>query len=106
MRYYKFVTWEAGDIEKIKQNPIPRAIESAENGDYKPLIHLYENNFSMDTLQNPIYKCLGWCFPFSHVLKTFWVKTKYYGIMECHAPNKTCIRKIIGTHNVYKIIEV
>lgn len=52
-----------------------------------------------------IYKCSGWCIPFAEYMRRFWVKIKYYGIIEMYALNKTDIRKELKS-NVIEIMEV
>ena len=109
MRYYKFVSWNVPDVEQIKKEDVPQATEAAENGDYALLKEtLYAPGLihNPDILTNPVYKKMGWAFPFSHLLKKYWIKCKYYGIIEGYAPNKTCIRNVLGKHNVLRIIEV
>ncbi len=100
MKYYKFVNWEAAQIENVLSEKIPTALKAYDNGDKKPF----------DALQiattDPYYKSGGWCFPLEAYLKKYWVKTKYYGIVEYYAVNKTAIRNKIGSHNIIKIIEV
>ena len=106
MTYYKFVKWEAADIEKVKAGEIPQAIKAAENGNYDPLKQLYKSGFSEETIKNPVYKCGGWAFPFRHLLRKYWIKTRYYGIIEGYAPNKTAIYDAIGKYHVLKIVEI
>lgn len=106
MQYYKFVKWEAADIEKVKAGSVPLAIEAADNGDYKPLKELYKNSFNEETIRHPVYECGGWAFPFGYLLKKYWIKTRYFGIIEGYAPNKTAIYDAIGKYHVLKIVEV
>ena len=106
MQYYKFVKWEPENINKIITGDIPKAIDAAENGDYTLLNNLYKNRFSLETIQNPVYKCGGWAFPFGHLLKKYWIKVRYYGIVEGYAPSKTAIRDAVGKYHVLKIVEV
>ena len=100
MRYYKFVKWDAANLAEVLQNPIPKALEEYDNGNKKPF-----NDMQIATT-TPEYKCGGWCFPLTDYLRRFWVKTKYCGIVEYFAPNKTAIRKAVGSHNIIKIVEV
>lgn len=106
MQYYKFVKWETADINKVINGNIPKAIDAAENGDYQPLKELYKNSFNLETVRNPVYKCGGWAFPFRHLLKKYWIKLRYYGIVEGYAPNKTAIYNAVGKYQVLKIIEI
>lgn len=99
MIYYKFVTWEAAPIENVLQGKIPAALQEYENGNKKPF-----NDLQIATTE-PVYKCAGWCFPLHPYLRRFWVKTKYYGILEYYAVNKTAIRKELKS-NVIQIVEV
>ena len=99
MTYYKFVNWEAAPIENVLQGKIPQALEEYDKGNKKPF-----NDMQIATT-NPYYKIGGWCFPLSQYLRRFWVKTKYYGILEYYAVNKTAIRKELKS-NVIQIVEV
>lgn len=47
----------------------------------------------------------GWCFDLRPYLRRFWVKTKYYGILEYWAINKTAIRKQLKSDCI-EIVEV
>lgn len=42
---------------------------------------------------------------FAEYMRRFWVKTKYYGIIEMYALNKTDIRKELKS-NIIEIMEV
>lgn len=99
MKYYKFVKWDVKPVENFFNDRIPAALIAYDNGDKKPL----------DSLQiattTPFYKIGGWCFPLSDYLRKFWVKTKYYGILEYYAVNKMAIRKELKS-DVIKIIEI
>lgn len=99
MQYYKFVKWEAADIDKVLQGRIPQAMLAYDNGDKQPLKDLHI------VTQETVYKIGGWAFRYAEYLRKFWVKTRYYGILEVYALNKTDIRKEYG-HNVIKIVEV
>lgn len=35
-----------------------------------------------------------------------WVQSRYYGIMELYAPNKSAIYAVFGRYHVLKIVEV
>lgn len=106
MKYYHFTNFEPADISKVITGTIPTAIAAAEKGDYTALKDLYKSFRGMEFLTNPVYKCGGWAFPFDHLLKKFWIKTKHNGIIEGYAPNKTAIYNTMGKHNVIKIMEV
>ena len=99
MTYYKFVKWDAAPIENVLSGTIPRALQEYDNGNIKPF-----NDLEIATTE-PYYKIGGWCFPLAPYLRKFWVKTKYYGILEYYAVNKTAIRKELKTH-VIKIVEI
>lgn len=72
---------------------------AADNGNLQPLKDLHI------ATQTPVYKCSGWCIPFAEYMRRFWVKTKYYGIIEMYALNKTDIRKELKS-NIIEIMEV
>lgn len=65
-----------------------------------------------DKLVFDTYECLykrgGWAFDFREFLNIFWVETKYYGIMEVYAWDKTAVRNhMAGNGNpIIKIVEV
>lgn len=92
MTYYKFVKWEAAPIENVLAGEIPTALQEYDNGNKKPW-----NDLQIATTE-PYYKIGGWCFPLTQYLRRFWVKTKYYGILEYYAINKTAIRKELKSH--------
>lgn len=99
MTYYKFVKWEAAPIENVLTDRIPAAMQEYDNGNKKPW-----NDLQIATTE-PYYKRGGWCFPLYKYLRKFWVKTKYYGILEYYAINKTAIRKELKSH-VVQIVEI
>lgn len=99
MTYYKFVKWEAAPIEKVLTGEIPEALAAYDKGDKKPL-----NDLQIATTE-PYYKIGGWCFPLAPYLRKYWVKTKYYGILEYYAVNKTAIRKELKSDYI-KAVEV
>lgn len=99
MMYYKFVKWEPQPIEKVLTGKIPAALAEYDNGNRQPFKAL-----GIATTE-PYYKCGGWCFPLTPYLRRFWVKTKYYGICEYWAVNKTAIRKELKSY-VLEIIEI
>jgi len=104
MKYYKFVSWDVADLEKVKTGKIPVAMQEWDNGNKKPLKELYSNG-QID-VQNPVYKCGGWCFSLKEYCRRYWVKTRYYGIIECYSPNKTGIYANLGRYQVLQIVEV
>lgn len=99
MVYYKFVKWEPQPIEKVLTAAIPQALQEYENGNKKPFQDL------QIATTDPFYKLGGWCFPLSPYLRRYWVKTKYYGILEYYAINKTAIRKELKSYYI-KAVEV
>lgn len=99
MRYFKFVSWDIPPVDFVLNEKIPAALAAWDNGNKKPLRDLHI------ATQDPFYKSMGWCFPYSEYLRRFWVKTTYYGIIEMYALNKTDIRKELKG-NVREIVEV
>jgi len=100
MKYYKFVKWDVPEAEKALQGKLPQALRAWDNGDKEPLKSLHI------ATQSPFYKSMGWCVPYAEYMRRFWVKTKYYGIIEMYALNKTDIRKELKSHNIIEIKEV
>ena len=99
MYYFKFVKWEAIPIENALNGKIPLALSEYDHGNKKPL-----KEMQIATTE-PYYKIGGWCFPLREYLTRYWVKTKYYGILEYYAVNKTAIRKELKS-NVIEIKEM
>lgn len=99
MQYYKFVKWDVPPVETVLQDRIPSALVEYDNGNKKPF-----NDLQIATTE-PYYKRGGWCFSLRPYLRRFWVKTKYYGILEYYAVNKSAIRKELKSH-VIQIVEV
>lgn len=99
MTYYKFVKWDAIPIENAITGKIPQALQEYDKGNKKPF-----NDLKIATTE-PYYKIGGWCFPLAPYLRKFWVKTKYYGILEYYAVNKTAIRNELKSY-VIQIVEV
>lgn len=99
MTYYKFVSWEARPIEEVLTAKIPSALQEYDNGNKKPFQAM------QIATTHPYYKLGGWCFFLAPYLKKYWVKTKYYGIQEYYAVNKTAIRKELKSHCL-QIVEV
>lgn len=61
---------------------------------------------TVETLQNPVVKIGGWAFSLREFCRVYWVKVRYYGIMELYAPNKSAIYSVLGKYHVLKIQEV
>ena len=107
MKFYKFVSWEVEEAEAvIKRAKIPAAMIEADKGNYKPLKECYKQYLSLEHLTNPVYKLSGWAFSLREYCRRYWVKVRYYGIMELYAPNKTAVYNILGRYNVLEIHEV
>lgn len=92
MYYYKFVSWNPKPIENVLTASVPAALREYDNGNKKPF-----NAMKIATTE-PFYKIGGWCFDLRNYLKRYWVKTKYYGILEYYAINKTAIRNELKSY--------
>ena len=99
MLFHKFVKWEAWPLETVMKSTVPAALREYDNGNKKPFQALEI------CTQNPYFKLGGWAFSLHAYLKRYWVKTKYYGIQEYYAINKTAIRKQLKS-DVIEIMEV
>lgn len=99
MTYYKFVRWDVKPVEVFLSGTIPQALVEYDNGNKDPFKAL------QIATTEPFYKVGGWCFDLRPYLKKYWVKTKYYGILEYYAINKTAIRNELKS-NCLKIVEV
>jgi hypothetical protein len=99
MIYYKFVKWDAIPIENVLKERLPAALAEYDNGNKKPF-----RDLEIATT-DPYFRRGGWCFPIHQYLKRYWVKTKYYGILEYYAVNKTAIRKELKSQ-VIQIVEI
>lgn len=97
MKYWQFVNWEPTPIESALKSRVAVAIAAYENGD---------KNAILETLQNPVVKLGGWAFSLREFCRVYWVKSRYYGIMELYAPNKSAIYAVLGRYHVLKIVEV
>ena len=106
MTYYKFVSWEPQDIEKVLTAHLPQAMIEYDNGNKKPLIEYYHNNSNPELLHNARFKLGGWMFITKEYCKRYWANIKHYGILQVYAPDKTSIRTAYGKHNVIEIIEM
>lgn len=89
MKYWQFVNWEPAPIESALKSRVAVAIAAYENGD-----------------KNPVVKIGGWAFSLREFCRVYWVKSRYYGIMELYAPNKSAIYAVLGRYHVLKIVEV
>lgn len=63
-----------------------------------------EKDKLMNDMDRGQIRLRGWCFSFRELVPCFWVKKLYYGISEVFAPDKTSIRKSLGSYNVQKIV--
>ena len=99
MQYYKFVSHDVPPVENVLVNRIPEALAACDAGDYSKLKELHI------ATQDPVYRCAGWAFPYREYMRRFWVKIKYYGIIEVYALNRTDIRREYKSE-VIKIVEV
>lgn len=99
MKYYQFVKWEPKPIDEVLKTDLPQALMQFDKGNEQPLKDMHI------ATREPTYRLGGWAFPYREYLKRFWVKTKYYGILEYFALNKTDIRKELKSA-VLEIVEV
>lgn len=107
MRYYKFVKWDVNPVESQYNNKVVAAMIAHDNGDKNAIKKIYhEYAISMENLNTGLYKRGGWAFILRDYCRRYWVKTRYYGIQEYFAPNKTCIYNIIGRYNAVECVEV
>lgn len=61
-------------------------------------------HYGFDVYGN-VVRCLGWEIPILG-LTTYVVKEVHYGWTEHVSPNKTYLRRKLGSHNIIKIVEV
>lgn len=106
MTYWKFVKWEAAPLEKALHSQVAVAIAAYESGNKNAIKEYYKQYATEETLKNPIVKIGGWAFSLREFCRRYWVKIRYYGIMELYAPNKSTIYTVLGKHNILKIVEV
>ena len=106
MTYYKFVSWEPADIDKVLAGQLPQAMAEFDNGNKIPLIKYYHEYANPDLLRNANFKNGGWMFLTREYCKRFWVMVKHIGIIQVFAPDRTSIRTAYGKHNVLEIVEV
>ena len=106
MTYFKFVSWEPKKIEDVLTARLPQAMAEYDKGNKRPLIEYFHNNENQELLQTGAFKIGGWKFLTREYCKRFWVKVKYYGIIQVFAPDRTSIRAAYGKHNVIEIVEV
>lgn len=99
MKYWCFVNWEPADLNAVMACRIPAALNAYDNGN-KKLLH----DMQIATT-DPFCKIGGWCFDLRPYLRRYWVKTKYYGIQEYYAANKTAVRSELKSQCL-KIVEI
>lgn len=106
MKYYHFTNWEPANIENVLQGKWPQAMQEYDSGNKTPLLDLFHNTSDLELLRNGYFRIGGWQFSIKEYCKTFWVKTRYYGIIQVFAPDKTTIRNALGSYHTIKIVEV
>lgn len=106
MKYWQFVKWEPIPLENALQSRVAVACSAYDTGDKNAIKEYYRQSATLETLQTSIVKIGGWAFSLQEYCRCYWVKTRYYGIMELYAPNKTVIYSILGKYHVLKIQEV
>jgi hypothetical protein len=99
MTYWCFVNWKPANLADVLNSKIPLALEEYDNGNKKPFLDM------KIATTDPFYKSGGWCFDLRPYLRRYWVKTKYYGIQEYYAINKTAIRNELKS-NCLEIAEI
>lgn len=63
MKYWQFVNWEPAPIESALKSRVAVAIAAYENGDKNAIKEYYRQSATVETLQNPLLKVAGGCFP-------------------------------------------
>lgn len=106
MRYFHFTNWEPVNIEKVMATQWPAAMKEYDNGNKRPLLELFHKSNDYVTLRNGYFRIGGWQFDITDYCRTYWVSTRYYGIIQLYAPDKTTIRGTLGNREVRKIVEV
>lgn len=106
---FKFVNWEVSPLEELKGTKIDVIYEKLQQNEEK--LSREEKNWVFEKLQTNAYSrtgipLMGWMFDLSDYLKTYWVKTRYYGILEVYSLDKTSIRNYFGSYYVLEIMEV
>lgn len=85
------------------------------NGDYtkltaeekERLFAIFSELWNPDTYRKGIYRISGWVIDFTEWTKTFWVKTKYHGIIEVRSFSKTMVRKCsCNPNDIIKIVQI
>ena len=111
---YPFVPSPA-PIEEIKNSEAYRLHELLEktpfskisNTDKEKLKIIFNELWHAEAYKYGVIKLRGYKIDFKKHLKTFWVKTKYYGIIEIRAFSKTFVRKCsVNSSHILKIVEI
>jgi len=105
---YKFVKWDVQPVEDQKDTNHYKLLEKLNNGE--TLTRQEKDSLSLYEYCGCIHVG-GWCFNFRPYLKTFWIKTKYDGIIETYAFDKTNVRALfkknyMSQSQIIKIVEV
>ena len=106
MTYWQFTNWKPISQESALNSRVAIAITAYENGDKNAIKEYYKQYATLDTLQTGVVNVGGWAFSLCEFCRTYWVKTRYYGIMELCAPNKSAIYAVLGRYCVLKIVEI
>lgn len=80
-------------------------LEGTELSDETLELYFGEPNHMGFGVEGNIVKRLGWAIPILG-LTTYVVKLVHYGWQEYVSPNKTYLRRKLGSHKVIKIVEV
>lgn len=99
MKYYCFVNWKPADLADVLKARIPAALAEFDAGNRKPL-----HDLEIATTKN-YFDLGGWRFLYDGYINRYWVKTKYNGIVEYYAMNKSAIKKQLKSHAL-EIIKV
>jgi hypothetical protein len=100
------IYYPANGKDSALKSRVAVAIAAYENGDKNAIKEYYRQSATLETLQNPVVKIGGWAFSLREFCRVYWVKSRYYGIMELYAPNKSAIYAVLGRYHVLKIVEV
>jgi hypothetical protein len=97
MKYRVFVKWEPIPLEKLKQDRLYRAVEAADNGALT-MLKSYVSSTGF-------FQTGGYEFDVREYFRRYVVNFKNYGWSTYYAFNKTCIRNVLGSHQVLEIVE-
>lgn len=103
-----------GDIEKAHAVKLYNALNAVSgivsklDADHKILIDsVFSELHQPEAYKSGRYKVGGYVVDFSPWLRTYWVETKYSGIVEVKAFNRTLIRRLASTPSqIIKIVEI